>query len=127
MQNDGDLTPQDQAAERPGFEGPKGERWFDLAGLRAVALSGKAAGAKLNEVCGSAGLVIFAGEAETAPASCPLIDARILSATGALALWREGDTLQIEATKGARRLWSPLAREVALPDLSTKDVAFDSQ
>ncbi|MGB3248542.1 MAG: hypothetical protein WBB13_05175, partial [Tabrizicola sp.] len=95
-----------------------GERWFDLAGLRAVVLSGKGAEAKLAEVCGSAGLVILAAEAEVKPAACPLIDAKTLSATGPLALWRDGDALRIETTKGAQRLWSPPARAFRLPDLS---------
>jgi len=120
LQNDGDLTEQALAAERPGFDGPKGERWFDLAGLHAVALSGKGAETKLAEVCRSAGLVVLAAEAGAAPENCPLIDAKTLSATGALALWQEGDSLRIEATKGAQRLWSPPARAFSLPDLSGK-------
>ncbi|WP_294982998.1 ComEC/Rec2 family competence protein [Tabrizicola sp.] len=120
LQNDGDLTEQALAAERPGFDGPKGERWFDLAGLRAVTLSGKGAETKLAEVCRSAGLVVLAAEAGAAPENCPLIDAKTLSATGALALWQEGDSLRIEATKGAQRLWSPSARAFSLPDLSGK-------
>ena len=118
LQNDGDLVEQASAAERPGFAGPKGERWFDLAGLRAVVLSGKGAEAKLAEICGSAGLVILAAEAEVKPAACPLIDAKTLSATGPLALWRDGDALRIETTKSAQRLWSPPARAFRLPDLS---------
>lgn len=118
LQNDGDLADQVAAAERPGFDGPKGERWFDLAGVRAVALSGKGAEEKLDEVCRSAGLVILAADAEAAPEACPLIDAKTLSGTGALAIWHEGDVLRIETTKGARRLWSPPRREVSLPDLS---------
>ena len=127
LQNDGDLADQVTAAERPGFDGPKGERWFDLAGLRAVALSGKGAEAKLAEVCRSAGLVILAAEAEAAPEACPLIDAKTLAGTGALAVWREGNALRIETTKGAQRLWSPPLREVSLPDLSVKDQELAAQ
>ena len=127
LQNDGDLTPQAVAAERPGFDGPKGERWFDLAGLRAVALSGKGAEAKLDTVCGLAGLVILAAEAEAAPEDCPLIDAKTLAATGALAVWQEGDSLRIETVKGARRLWSPPARAASLPDLSGTELTLAAQ
>lgn len=127
LQNDGDLTLQAQAAERPGFEGPKGERWFDLAGLRAVALSGKGAENKLAAICGSADLVILAAEATVAPAGCPLIDQKMLIATGPLALWSDGDRVRIEGTKGARRLWSPPARDVALPELSGKGVGLAAQ
>ncbi len=127
LQNDGDLAPQALAAGRAGFDGPKGERWFDLAGLRAVVLSGKGVEAKLPDACRSAGLVILAAEALSRPEACRLIDAKTLSATGALAVWREGDALRIETTKGARRLWSPPAREISLPDLSGKDLELAVQ
>jgi competence protein ComEC len=127
LQDDGDLLEQAQAAERPGFAGPKGERWFDLAGLRGVALSGKGAGARLAEVCRMVDLVILAAEAEAAPAGCPLIDAKTLAATGPLALWLEESALRIETTKGARRLWSPPARAAELPDLSGKDLKLAVQ
>ena len=120
LQNDGDLAAQEAAAARPGFEGGKGERWFDLAGLRAVALSGKGAAAKLAEVCGAADLVILAAEAEAAPEGCPLIDQAVLSQTGPLAIWQEGEGLRLEKTKGADRLWSPPSKTVNLPDLNRK-------
>jgi competence protein ComEC len=115
LQNDGDLTSQALAAGRPGFEGPKGERWFDLAGMRAVALSGKGAEAKLAKVCAAAGLVILAAEPVAAPQGCPLIDAKVLAATGPLAVWRDGLDLRLERTRRARRLWSPPVRDAPLP------------
>jgi competence protein ComEC len=123
LQNDGDLVEQAKAAERPGFDGPKGERWFDLGGLRVVALSGKGAGAKLAELCLRADLVILAAEAEITPPGCPLLDQAILTQTGSLAFWWEGTALRIERTKGERRLWSPPARTVELPDLNQKLLA----
>ena len=127
LQNDGDLKEQVLAAERAGFEGPKGERWFTLAGLQAVLLSGKGAEGKLAEVCRTAGLVILAAEATEVPAGCPLIDQTILASTGPLAVWQEGDALRIEQTKGAHRLWSPPSRRVDLPDLSAKSLALAGQ
>ena len=120
LQNDGDLLAQAKAAERPGFDGPKGERWFDLAGLRAVALSGRGAEAKLAESCRTADLVILAAKAEIPPEGCPLLDQPALAQTGPLAIWVEGESLRIEQTKGARRLWSPPSRRVELPDLNRK-------
>ena len=120
MQNDGDLLEQALAAERPGFDGPKGERWFNLGGVRTVALSGKGAEAKLSEVCASAGLVILAAKAERVPQNCPLIDATVLAATGPLAVWQDTHGLRFEQTKSARRLWSPPARNVSLPVLAGK-------
>ena len=55
LENDGDLAGQRLAAERAGFTGLKGERWFDLAGLTAVSLSGKEAAGKLDAACAKAG------------------------------------------------------------------------
>ncbi|MBL9050238.1 MAG: ComEC/Rec2 family competence protein [Tabrizicola sp.] len=117
LQNDGDLTAQDAAARREGFSGPKDARRFDIAGLQAVALSGKAATEKLDAACAEATLVILAAEAEIRPEGCGLIDARILAATGPLALWVEGDTVRIKPTRDAGRLWSAPRRTVTLPDL----------
>jgi competence protein ComEC len=125
LQNDGDLAPQTLAAGREGFTGPKGERWFDLAGLPAVALSGKGAAGKLPELCGKAGLVILADRPEAPPAGCPLIDAGVLAGTGALAVWKDGASLRVERTREARRLWSPPPREARLPDLRQAALAPD--
>lgn len=127
LQNDGDLMEQALAAERPGFEGPKGERWFTLAGLRAVALSGKGAEAKLAELCKAADLLILAAEVETRPEGCPLVDQKVLRETGPLAVWQTGDSLWVEQTKGAHRLWSPPSREVNLPDLNRKALELAAQ
>lgn len=127
LQNDGDLALQDAAAARPGFEGKKGERWFEVAGLKAVALSGKGAEAKLAEVCGRADLVILAAKAEATPAGCPLLDEGVLRETGPLAIWQDGAGLRFQRTKGAHRLWSPPSREVKLPDLTVRPVELAGQ
>ncbi len=127
LQNDGDLALQAEAATRPGFDGPKSERWFDLAGLRAVALSGKGAAAKLAEVCPRADLVILAAEVEAAPQGCALIDQTLLRQTGPLAVWREGEGLRFQKTKGADRLWSPPSQDVVLPDLNRKALELARQ
>lgn len=127
LQNDGDLAAQDQAAARPGFEGKKGERWFALAGLKVVSLSGKGAAEKLAEVCPVADLVILAAKAVAAPSGCPLIDQRILDETGPLAIWQKDKGLRVERTKGADRLWSPPSTPVALPDLAGTGMALARQ
>ena len=127
LQNDGDLLEQAQAAERPGFEGPKGERWFDLDGTKAVALSGKGAGDKLAALCRSADLVILAAEATAVPEECPLIDQTVLVETGPLAVWRSDDGLLYQQTKGAHRLWSPPSKVVDLPDLNRTALALARQ
>ena len=86
-----------------------------------------------NEVFVLAGDAFGSGQAQltakaaAAPEGCPLIDARTLSATGALAVWQEGETLRIETVKGAHRLWSPPARDARLPDLSGRGLKLAAQ
>ena len=115
LENDGDLAGQEHAAARPGFQGAKGERRFQLAGRQMVALSGKAGLARLAGACASADLVILAERAEVVPDGCPLIDQRMLRETGPLALWVRGDGLEFTVTQDASRLWSPPVRPVRLP------------
>jgi competence protein ComEC len=121
LENDGDLSGQKLAAERAGFTGPRGERWFDLAGLSAVSLSGKDAAGKLEAACAKAGLVILADWAEVVPDGCTLIDMKVLAGTGPLAVWAGKDGMQVQRTRTATRLWSPPARRFTLPDLPGKE------
>ncbi len=118
LENDGDLADQGAAAGRAGFQGPKGERWFNLGGQPAVVLTGKAASGKLEAACAKAGLVILAQAAQDAPDGCPLIDADILAGTGPLAVWLDPKGLRVERTRAQHRLWSPPDRAVVLPDLA---------
>jgi competence protein ComEC len=127
LQNDGDLAEQSAAADRPGFDGPKGEKWFTLAGQRGVVLTGKGAETKLTKACSNADLVILSVEATSPPADCALIDAKMLAATGPLAIWVAGNDVRIERTKDANRLWSPPARKVTLPDLTRDAVRLAGQ
>jgi competence protein ComEC len=121
LENDGDLSGQKLAAERAGFTGPRGERWFDLAGLSAVSLTGKDAAGKLEGACAKAGLVILADWAEAAPDGCTLIDMKVLAGTGPLAVWAGKDGMQVQQTRTATRLWSPPPRRFTLPDLPRKE------
>lgn len=127
LENDGDLVSQEVAAARPGFTGPKGERWFEIGGLTGVALSGKAAMQKLDRVCATGALVILADRAEAAPEGCRLIDQRVLAGTGALAIGVGDKGLVIERTREGRRLWSPPQREVSLPDLTAARMVLAGQ
>lgn len=127
LQNDGDLAEQAAAADRPGFDGPKGEKWFNLAGRRGVVLTGKGAESKVAEACATAALVILSVEVASPPANCALIDVKMLASTGPLAIWISGDAVLIERTKDASRLWSPPVRKVTLPDLTRDAVRLAGQ
>jgi len=114
LENDGDLSDQKRAAARDGFTGKKGERWFEIGGVKAVSLTGKGAVDRLAGACASGALVILAEVAATPPAGCRLIDQTLLRATGALAVWTVTDGLRVETTKAQRRVWSDRARPVEL-------------
>ncbi len=119
LENDGDLAEQKAAAGRDGFTGPKGERWFKLAGQTAVALSGKDAVAKLDAACARGALVILAAEAGGTPEGCFVIDQTMLIETGPLALWAEKSDLRFERTHTQRRIWSAPFRDITLPEIKT--------
>jgi len=118
LENDGDLADQMEAANRDGFTGPKGERWFKIGGIRAVSLTGKGALTALGPACATGALVIVAERDVELPKDCRLIDSDMLAATGALAVWMDTTGLRIERTRVQRRLWSPPDRDVTLPELN---------
>lgn len=116
LQNDGDLASQSGAAARPGFMGPKGARWFSLAGMQMVALGGKAAAENLGAACASGALVFLADRADDPPKGCRLIDQSLLAETGALAIWVEDAGFRVERANSMRRIWSRPVGTVTLPD-----------
>lgn len=124
LENDGDLAGQKLASARPGFTGPRGERWFQIGGTKAVVLSGKGAAAALAPACASGAWVILAEVAKATPDGCRLIDAAILRTTGPLAVWDTPRGPLIIATHTARRLWSTPHGNVTLPDLGAETAAM---
>jgi len=63
LEDDGDLAPQEDAAARPGFTGPKAARETVLAGVPIRQLTGKSAAGALPAACTGGALVILAGDA----------------------------------------------------------------
>jgi competence protein ComEC len=124
LENDGDLAEQLDAAARLGFAGPKGQRSFEVAGVRGIHLKGKGADALLAGACAKADLVIIASRVKDVPTGCLVIDEGFLRRTGALALWVEGDGLVMEPALNAKRLWTaPSASLAPLPMLSARKAA----
>lgn len=119
LENDGDLVEQADAARRPGMSGPREARRFALAGVEAVALSGKGAAAALPEFCAQVGLVVLdAAPALPAGGPCLRVDRALLNQTGALAGWVRDGVLWLEPARNAQRAWTgqmPLHPPIRLP------------
>lgn len=112
LENDGDAADQATAAARPGFSGPDGDRRLELGGWRIAHLKGRSAATRLEAACAEVRLVFLADRAPRAPpAGCIVIDTRILSATGALALAPDGrGGLVLTRAVQPGRAWAPAPR-----------------
>ena len=130
LQNDGDLATQEDAAARPGFDGPRGARRFVVGGVPGVVLTGKAGLAAAPAACAAGGIVVVAGMAEGVDGPCALIDEGLLRQTGAIAVWIQDGGLRLVPARGAARRWQPPAadpgmlvelarRATATPQLAT--------
>jgi competence protein ComEC len=107
LENDGDLADQEAAAARPGFDGPPGARSFVLGGLTGIHLKGRGAVAQAEAACATHDIVILSLAAPDLTGPCLMIDARLLTSTGTLAIEDVGGALRLTPTEGAIRLWSP--------------------
>ncbi len=121
LENDGDLVAQEDAAARPGFDGPATARSFRLGEWQVVQLKGKGAADRLGAACAAADLVIVAAEAETPPPGCSVIDRTLLGRTGTLILTPMADgRLRVDPTETASRLWTERGAEPVMPWLIEK-------
>ncbi|MRX50130.1 DUF4131 domain-containing protein [Paracoccus sp. S-4012] len=104
LEEDGDTAAPETAAERPGWDGPRGARRAALPDGRTVHhLTGKGTEEALAGACRDGALVIAAARLDPpAKADCRLLDLQALGRTGALALWPDGRETTAEATAGRR-------------------------
>lgn len=110
LENDGDLSDQDEAARRAGFEGPETARTFAMAGVSGIALRGKGALERVGLACQRHDLVIINQLVEERPkGDCLLFDVAALRATGAFAFYAEDQVFRGIATHRQHRPWSPRA------------------
>lgn len=110
LRADGDLALQKQAADRPGFSGPKAQRGFTVAGWRGVHLRGKGAAEALAAACAKADLVVVAARVTAPPGPCRVIDLGLLRQTGGLALLPSGPDLTLIPARRGTRIWHGKAK-----------------
>ena len=128
LEKDGDLVAQSDAALRPGFDGPKTARRFNLAIpqasgrnpacpigddcpaaqipaalLKGIVLTGKAA--DIAAACVSSDFVIVTKAEGVIPPGCRVIDRKLLRQTGALALWPDHSGWIIQPAARTQRIW----------------------
>lgn len=109
LADDGDLALPKEAALRAGFDGQQTMRQFEVAGLRGAILSGKQALAVVADACAAADLVVVPkrlGPAPEYPAGCTVIDAAMLTQSGALAGRAEKGGLRLIPVHSGTRVWS---------------------
>ena len=109
LADDGDLADPKAAALRPGFAGGKTARQFQIAGLRGVVLSGKAALEQVSSACATADIVLLParlGPATEHPAGCTVIDAAYLAQSGAIAGLPDKDGIMLQPVRAEARVWS---------------------
>jgi competence protein ComEC len=105
LESDGDTVDQAGAAMRPGFSGGGGKVTFDVAGRPAVHLRGRGAADRLDEACRQAEFVVLAAEAKELPEGCAVIDRRVLTLTGPLAIHSATDGLRFVPARDRARRW----------------------
>ncbi len=120
LEDDGDLTLPEDAAQRPGFSGPKAARAFQIGGLRGEVLAGKAALEAVAAACSRADFVVVPaslGLAEPVP-GCLIIDRTVLDQSGALALHAVPGGVRLVPVRRVARIWlgeRPVVPEMFLP------------
>ncbi|PTV94654.1 competence protein ComEC [Rhodobacter aestuarii] len=106
LEADGDTATPEQAAERAGFTGPKGQRQAIWQGRPLVHLSGKGALDALPMACQNAALVVLAAPAPKGfQGDCTVLDTRSLARSGALAFDALGRSHSVAQLAG-HRLWT---------------------
>jgi competence protein ComEC len=106
LERDGDLATPREAAARPGFYGPAGDRRFRLGPHAVAHVTGRDAAARLPAACAGADLVITdAGWDGPPPGRCRLIGAAAFAAGGAHAISPKADGSLRIRTAASRRPW----------------------
>ncbi|PZX17740.1 competence protein ComEC [Palleronia aestuarii] len=118
LENDGDDPVQERAAERPGLDGPTGEKFTRIGDLEVIVLSGRGVAERARAAC-THGRVVVVREG-WADADCTLLDEDSLSRTGALALYDRTSGVSVVTARevAGDRPWNAhLPRRREAPDL----------
>lgn len=102
LENDGDLASQEAAAGREGFYAVEGGRAFRIGQLEGLVTDGPVP----PDACRRYAVVV-AAEPVGLTGDCLAVSDAMLSRTGTLAAFADGDALRIIPSNAERRRWSP--------------------
>lgn len=107
LENDGDLVSQQMAYSRSGMTGSKGERLFEISGVKGAALRGKKSLDRIADLCPQVDFIVISIKVEKPPDNCLVLDSATLEKSGALALYpQKQGILRVVKVEGAKRAWS---------------------
>jgi competence protein ComEC len=119
LEDDGDLTDQIGAFQRAGFTGQAGALQAKIDGTHIFHFTGKDAGEQAQAACADGAWVFLPTNwvRSDQPEKCQVFDARYLSETGALAVYREKTGLRIVAARevAGQRLWNSSVHKGSFP------------
>lgn len=116
LEGDGDAAPQKQAAQRPGWEGPRHRREARLGpDLRLVHLTGTRSPDLAPDLCRAGMVVVSNQRLDIEAPECILLDADALRRTGAISLTHDPRqpgrvVLETAQQKSGARFWAGLPR-----------------
>ena len=106
LENDGDPVAQKTAAARRGFSGDRGLRTGEFPFTAIIHLTGKGSAEKIAAACETGAIVVT--NTKVARPNCTLFDATRLKDLGAVALYRDAESLHMISARSVagRRLWN---------------------
>ncbi len=120
LENDGDLSGQEAAAGRPGYDDAEGGRVFAFAGGTGLLV---AKGDPLPaDACQRHALVVVQDVAEGG-GPCLMVDTGLLDKSGTIAIVEAASGPRVEVTQADQRMWSPATgvAELSLPPVAAPD------
>ena len=112
LEDDGEMTDQETAFARGVFTATKGRSDAVFDGRPLIHLTGKTAGDRALTLCSGGAMIVMDAE-WTGAGDCEVWDRRRLAATGAVAVYRTSEGLQVTTARAVSgdRLWNrPTAR-----------------
>ncbi len=111
LENDGDGADQAAASARPGFIGDRWENRFELGDIGGMHFTGRGASDRARDACQTVALVVVNAEVSDPGGPCFMIERRMLSRTGSVAITMDDGHLLIRPALDGYRPWNTRNRK----------------